>query len=117
MKLTPAALWIRKPQPFSVHFRNPGSKWLVNPNKEIISPHTHTVTLLVLLLAYFTQGRGPGYRIRGIHGLQIRFLSIADSTIKQFSSVFTSFWLFKETHKFLKCAENVILEKTKAYEM
>jgi hypothetical protein len=58
-----------------------------------------------------------GNRRRGIQGLQIRFLSIADLTIKQFSSVFTPFWLLKETHIFLKCARNVILEKPKAYEM
>jgi hypothetical protein len=71
----------------------------------------------VLLLPYFVQGRRPGYRRRGIHGLQIGFLSIAFSTMKQLSSVFTSFKLFKETHKLLKYAENIILEKTKAFEM
>jgi hypothetical protein len=46
-----------------------------------------------------------------IQSLQMQFSSIIDSTIKEFSSRFTQFMSFEETAKFIKCTDNVTLNK------
>jgi hypothetical protein len=46
-----------------------------------------------------------------IQSLQMQFSSIIDSNIEQFSSRFTQFKSFEETARFIKCADNVTLDK------
>jgi hypothetical protein len=46
-----------------------------------------------------------------IQSLQMQFSSINDSTIEQFSTRFAQFRTFEKTAKFIKCADNVTLDK------
>jgi hypothetical protein len=46
-----------------------------------------------------------------IQSLQMQFSSIIDSTIEQFASRFTQFMSFEENAKFIKCADDVTLDK------